>query len=54
MKDLQLLIDLHRPAERQAPGGGTETKLAMELAGLNRSRPLKTADIGCGTAMAAS
>lgn len=49
MDDFQLLIDLHRPAKRQGPGGDAETKLAMELAGLDRSRPLKIADIGCGT-----
>jgi cyclopropane fatty-acyl-phospholipid synthase-like methyltransferase len=49
MDDFQLLIDLHRTAERQGPGGGAETKRAMELAGLDRSHPLKIADIGCGT-----
>ncbi len=49
MDDFRLLIDLHRPAQRQGPGGDAETKRAMELAGLDRSRPLKIADIGCGT-----
>lgn len=49
MNDFQLLIDLHRHAERQGPGGEAETKRALELAGLDRSRPLKIADIGCGT-----
>ncbi|MHB1350987.1 MAG: class I SAM-dependent methyltransferase [Desulfobulbaceae bacterium] len=49
VNDVQLLINLHRPAERQGPGGDAETKRAMELAGLDRSRPLKIADIGCGT-----
>jgi SAM-dependent methyltransferase len=49
MNDFQLLIDLHRPAERQGPGGDAETKRAMVLAGLDRFRPLKIADIGCGT-----
>lgn len=49
MDDFQLLIDLHKPAERQGPGGDAETKRAMELAGLDRSRPLKIVDIGCGT-----
>jgi cyclopropane fatty-acyl-phospholipid synthase-like methyltransferase len=52
MDDFQLLIDLHRPAERQGPGGEAETKRAMELAGLDRSRPLRIADIGCGTGAA--
>ena len=49
VNDLQLLIDLHRPAERQGPGGRVETERAMALAGLDRSRRLKIADIGCGT-----
>ena len=45
----QLLIDHHRPATRQGPGGKAETRQAMALAGLDRSRRLKIADIGCGT-----
>ncbi|MBN1141519.1 MAG: methyltransferase domain-containing protein [Deltaproteobacteria bacterium] len=49
MEDLQLLIDLHRSGPRQGPGGAAETRRALELAGLDRSRPLKVADIGCGT-----
>jgi len=49
MSDFQLLIDLHRPAERQGPDGEVETKRAIDLARLDRSRPLKIADIGCGT-----
>jgi len=46
---LQLLVDLHKSQSRQGPGGEAETKRAMELAGLDRSRHLKIADIGCGT-----
>jgi len=46
---LQLIVDLHRPATRQGPGGEAETRQAMALAGLDRSRHLKIADIGCGT-----
>lgn len=51
MNDLQLklLIDLHRRHDRQGPGGVAETKQAMTLAGLDHSRNLKVADIGCGT-----
>ena len=49
MNDYQLLIDLHKHAVRQGPGGEAETKRALALAGLDRSRPLKIADIGCGT-----
>jgi ubiquinone/menaquinone biosynthesis C-methylase UbiE len=47
--ELQLLVDLHKDAEQQGPGGDAETKQALKLAGLDRSRPLKIADIGCGT-----
>jgi ubiquinone/menaquinone biosynthesis C-methylase UbiE len=46
---MQLLIDLHRSNFRQGPGGEAETKQALMLAGLDKSRPLKIADIGCGT-----
>jgi len=44
-----LLIDLHKDAQRQGPGGEAETKRAIDLAHLDRSRPLRIADIGCGT-----
>ncbi|MBN2026157.1 MAG: methyltransferase domain-containing protein [Actinobacteria bacterium] len=46
---MKLLIDLHKPNLRQGPGGEAETKRALKLAGLDRSRPLRLADIGCGT-----
>ena len=46
---LQLLMDFHCQATRQGPGGEVETRRAMELAGLDRSGPLRIADIGCGT-----
>ncbi|MCP4744706.1 MAG: class I SAM-dependent methyltransferase [Desulfobacteraceae bacterium] len=46
---MQLLIDLHRSNFRQGPGGEAETKQALKLAGLDKSRPLRIADIGCGT-----
>lgn len=49
MDDYQLLIDLHKNAARQGPGGDAETELALSLAGIDRSAPLKIADIGCGT-----
>lgn len=49
MDDFQLLIDLHKRAARQGPGGEAETNMAMRLASLDPSAPLKVADIGCGT-----
>jgi ubiquinone/menaquinone biosynthesis C-methylase UbiE len=49
MNDFQLLIDLHKRAKRQGPGGDSETRKAMELAMLGASEPLKIADVGCGT-----
>ena len=49
MEDYQLLIDLHKSANRQGPGGDAESEKALRLAMLDRSAPLKIADIGCGT-----
>ncbi len=49
MEDYQLLIDLHKRAKRQGPGGDQETRKAIDLAMLNSAGPLKIADIGCGT-----
>ena len=49
MMDLQLLIDLHKNNHRQGPGGDAETRLAIELSKLDKSAPLRIADIGCGT-----
>lgn len=44
-----LLIDLHKGNKRQGPGGDVQTRLALELSGLDRSKPLIIADVGCGT-----
>ena len=49
MEDYRLLIDLHKRAKRQGPGGNDETKKAIDLAMLDPLAPLKIADIGCGT-----
>ncbi len=49
MDELQLLIDLHKDAQRQGPGGDEQTRLAVTLSGLRGSTKLKIADIGCGT-----
>ncbi len=49
MEDYTLLIELHKSANRQGPGGDAESKKALDLAMLDKSKPLKIADIGCGT-----
>lgn len=49
MDDFKLLVDLHKRAKRQGPGGDVETRKAIDLAMLDQSAPLKVADIGCGT-----
>jgi ubiquinone/menaquinone biosynthesis C-methylase UbiE len=49
MDDLQLLVDLHRDADRQGPGGDAETRRAIELSGLRNRHGLQVADVGCGT-----
>lgn len=49
MNEFQLLVDLHKDAVRQGPGGEEETKLALKLAGIDRSKHYRIADIGCGT-----
>lgn len=49
MEDYQLLIDLHKGANRQGPGGDAETEKAINLAMIDRAAPLKIADIGSGT-----
>ena len=52
MDELTLLADLHRAGLRQGPGSPDVTRRAMVLAGLDGSRPLEIADIGCGTGAA--
>jgi SAM-dependent methyltransferase len=49
MEAYRLLIDLHKSAARQGPGGDAETERALNLARVDRRAPLKVADIGCGT-----
>ena len=53
MEDYQLLIDLHKRANRQGPGGDAETERALKLAMIDPATPLKIADIGCGTGASA-
>lgn len=52
MDELALLVDLHKEGLRQGPGSPDSTRRAMRLAGLDASRPLEIADIGCGTGAA--
>lgn len=47
--EFELLVDLHKGANRQGPGGDAETEKAIGLAGIDRDALLKIADIGCGT-----
>jgi SAM-dependent methyltransferase len=49
VENLQLLIDLHRGANRQGPGSDAETEKALNLSMIDKNEPLKIADIGCGT-----
>ncbi|WP_319476478.1 class I SAM-dependent methyltransferase [Marispirochaeta aestuarii] len=49
MTELELLIDFHKNAERQGPGSTADTLRALSFIDLEQSRPLKVADIGCGS-----
>ncbi len=49
MNNCRLLIDLHKQADRQGPGGDAETERALNLTMVDRNAALKIADIGCGT-----
>jgi SAM-dependent methyltransferase len=53
VEEYRLFIDLHKPADRQGPGGDAETEKALDLARIDRNAPLKIADIGCGTGASA-
>ena len=49
MDELRLLVELHKTAARQGPGGVAETRLSIELSGLSAAKGLRIADIGCGS-----
>jgi len=49
LDNFQLLIDLHKNAFRQGPGGDAETEMAIDISMIDKSTPLKIIDIGCGT-----
>ncbi len=53
VEDYQLLIDLHKNAYRQGPGGDAESEKSVSLAMIDRAAQLKIADIGCGTGASA-
>ena len=53
MEEYQLVIDLHKRAKRQGPGGDAETEKVIDLAMLDPSASLRIADIGCGTGSSA-
>jgi SAM-dependent methyltransferase len=44
-----LMVDLHRDGPRQGPGSEADTARALELSRVDRTAPLRVADIGCGT-----
>lgn len=49
MKELELIIDLHKNSERQGPGSENDTLRALDLLSLPPDQILKVADIGCGS-----
>lgn len=49
MNELDLIIDLHKNSERQGPGSEKDTLQALEFMELPGDKPLKIADIGCGS-----
>ena len=49
MTEIDLIIDLHKNAERQGPGSQKETLRALESMNLPTDQPLKITDIGCGS-----
>ncbi|MDR9419625.1 class I SAM-dependent methyltransferase [Gracilimonas sp.] len=49
MTDIELLIDFHKEADRQGPGSSEETLKALRFIQSKKNKPIKIADIGCGT-----
>lgn len=49
MTELQLIVDLHKNAERQGPGSEKDTLKALGFLDLAPNQYLKVADIGCGS-----
>lgn len=49
MTEIELLVELHKPADRQGPGSAAATNLAISLSGLSECKDLNVLDVGCGT-----
>jgi cyclopropane fatty-acyl-phospholipid synthase-like methyltransferase len=49
MTEIELIIDLHKNAERQGPGSTQDTLQALEFVNLVDDREMKILDIGCGS-----
>ena len=49
MTELDLIIDLHKNAERQGPGSEKDTLKALSFFEFPADKKLKIADIGCGS-----
>jgi len=49
MKEIELIIDLHKNSERQGPGSKNDTLKALGFMDLPNDQKLKVADIGCGS-----
>ena len=49
MTELELLVDLHVDADRQGPGSTDETLRALSFIKIKDRKPLRIADIGCGS-----
>ena len=52
MDEIDILVEMYRPMARQGPGSQRSLLRALDLAGLDDSRHLRIADIGCGTGAA--
>lgn len=49
MDEMELMMQLHLNNKRQGPGSDEATNLAITLAGIDKEKSYKIADIGCGT-----
>jgi SAM-dependent methyltransferase len=49
VKELELIIDLHKNSQRQGPGSEKDTLRALDFMNLPVGQNLKVADIGCGS-----